>query len=231
MIIYRYILNLIGCLFLLNINVAYPVNNLPVEFFASNNTQEISLQTAYLRLTGVEQSALQNSIINIMQNNHIEQGTLEDILGTYRMSNDGNMTADNTEHLSTSPYQHLSHKESFSLARKMAITLKQDSVAVLIPNKSKTLAGISIHFTSQQPDINEVINILHAKLPGLYNQAFSLHLINNCGDYNHAKVAGIEWLGAKLNSDLVKEVFPLEKIILHYGKVYLVHQNGEKERL
>lgn len=228
--IYRYIKILVGGFFILSINVAFAGSAHSSEFFASNNTKEIDLQTAFNRLTGVEQSNLQNRMINIMQKNHIEQGKFEDILGTYRMSSDKNITADNTEHFITSPEQNLTDEKVFSLAKELAIKLNQDSVAVLISSKS-SLGDITVSFTSHQPSINEVIGLLHDKLPEIYNQAFSLHLINKCGDFNNAKVAEVEWLGSKINLEVIKKAFPLEKIDSRYGKVFLVYQNGQKEQL
>ena len=118
----------------------------------------------------------------------------------------------------------------FSLAKELAIKLNQDSVAIFIPNDS-SLGDITVNFFSHQPRINEVVNMLHNKLPELYNQAFSLHLINKCGDFNHAKVTKIEWLGSKLNLEVIKKAFPLEKINSRYGKVFLVYQNGQKQQL
>lgn len=230
MSVYKCIITAISCLFLFSANVTFAQNKPSVEFFASNNTKEINIQTAYDRLTGTEQSALQNAMINIMQKNHIEQGKFEGILGMYRMSSDKNITADNTEQFNTSPYQNLSNEKIFSLAKKLAITLNQDSIAVLIPNQS-AIDDITVSFTSKQLGINETLSILHDKLPSLYNQAFSLHLVNKCNGFNEAKVAEVEWLGSKINPEEVKKAFPLEKINFHYGKVFLVYRDGRKEQL
>lgn len=228
--IYKCIKFIVGCFFLLSLKVVFAGNADSPEFFASNNTKEIDLQTAYHRLTGIEQSNLQNKIITVMQKNHVEQGKFEDILGTYQMSSDKKMTADNTLHFITSPEQHLSDDKVFSLAKELAIKLNQDSVAVLIPSKS-TLGDITISFTSHQPNINEIVSMLHNKLPELYNQAFSLHLMNQCGDFNSTKVTEVEWLGSRINLNVIKKAFPLEKINSRYGEVFLVYQNGQKERL
>ena len=119
---YKYIKTMFVCLCLLSTNVVYANNQLSIEFFASNNTNEINLQKAYARLKGIDQSELQNGMIRILQKNHIEQGTFEDILGTYRMSNDKNITADNTEHFSTSPNQNLSDDQIFSLAKELGLS-------------------------------------------------------------------------------------------------------------
>lgn len=227
---YKHIFTVIGFLLLFSTNVVFANDKPSVEFFASNNTKEINIQTAYARLTGIEQSELQNSMINILQKNHIDQGKFEDILGTYRMSSDKTITADNTEHFDTSPYQNLSNEKVFALAKELAISLNQDSVAVLVPDQS-TIGDITVSFTSRQPGVSETVSMLHDKLPALYNQAFSLHIVNKCNGFNNAKVAEVEWLGSKINLDEVKKAFPLEKINFHYGKVFLVYQNGRKEQL
>jgi hypothetical protein len=227
---YKFTITAISCLFLFSANMTFAQNKPSIEFFASNNTKEISIENAYDRLQGTEQSDLQNSMINIMQKNHIAQGKFEDILGTYRMSSDRNMTADNTEHFNTSPYQNLSDEKVFSIAKELAITLNQDSVAVLIPTPS-TVGDITVSFTSKPLGINETVSMLHAKLPDLYNQAFSLHLVNECNGFDNAKVTAVEWLGSKININEVKKAFPLEKINFRYGNVFLVYQNGQKEQL
>lgn len=230
MTIYKSTISAIGCLFLLASNIAFANNESSVEFFASNNTKEINIQTAYDRLTGQEQYDLQNKMINVLQKNHIEQGKFENILGTYRMSSDQNITADNTENFNTSPYQNLSDEKVFSIAKELAVSLNQDSVAVLISDQS-SIGDITVSFISSQPSINEVITLLHDKLPILYNQAFSIHLAKTCGGFNSAKVAAIEWLGSKMNLEEVKKVFPSEKINYRNGKVFLVYQNGQREQL
>ncbi len=144
------------------------------------------------------------------------------------MSSDQNITADNTEHFNASTYQYLSDENVFSIAKELAIALNQDSVAVLIPNQS-SIGGITVTFISHRPTINETIGMLHDKLPTLYNQAFSLHLVNKCSGFDNTKVSEIEWLGSKINIDEIKKVFPSEKINSRYGKVFLVYQNGQKE--
>jgi hypothetical protein len=228
--IFKKIKIVICCLFLLSVNIAFADNGLSAEFFASNNTRIIDLETAYDRLTGKEQSDLQDSIISTMQVNHIEQGKFEDILGTYRMSGDKSITADNTEHFITSPYQNLADEKIFPLAKDLAIKLNQDSVAVFIPNQS-SIGAITVSFTSHQPNINEIVDMLQNNLPELYSQSYSLHLINKCNDFNKAKVVEVEWLGSKINLEEVKKAFPLEKINFRYGNVYLVYQDGHKEQL
>ena len=228
--IHKYTKIITGCFFLVSLNIVFAGNIHSAEFFASNNTKEIDLQTAYHRLIGIEQSNLQNNMINVMQKNHVEQGKFEDILGTYRMSSDKNITADNTERFITSPGQNLSDEKVFSLAKELAVKLNQDSVAVFIPSQSG-LGDITVSFTSHQPSINEAVNMLHDKLPELYNQAFSLHLIKKCGDFNNAKVTEIEWLGSKISLEAIKKVFPSEKIDSRYGKVFLVYQNGTQKQL
>ncbi len=64
---YKRTISVMGFLFLFSANVAYADDKPSAEFFASNNTKEINIQTAYSRLTGLEQSQLQNSMIAILQ--------------------------------------------------------------------------------------------------------------------------------------------------------------------
>lgn len=223
---YRFIKILISFLFFLSTSTGYSRSQFPIEFFASNNTKEINLETAYIRLTGSQQSRLENSIIALMQKNHIEQGKFEDILGTYRMSSNNNITADNTEHFITSPYQHLSDEKIFSLAKKLAIVLQQESIAVFIPNLSK-MGGVSVRFRSRKPGINEIVSIIHEKLPDSYNQAFSLHLVNTNCNFIHARVSSVEWLGANVHLEEISQAFPLEQISFHYGTPYLISSDGQ----
>lgn len=204
--------------------------NTSVQFFASNNTKQIDLQTAYLRLIGKEQQDLQNNMIGVLQKNHIEQGKFEDILGTYRMSNDQNITADNSERFNTSPNQQLSEEKAFSLAQELAIDLNQESVAVLIPDQS-TMGDITVSFTSHKPSIHEITDLVHNKLPATYSQAFSLHLENKYSDFDKTTINEIEWLGSNINLEEIKHAFPNEKINYHFGKVYLVFQNGQRVQI
>lgn len=202
-----------------------------VEFFASNNTTMIDLQTAYQRLTGDEQHQLKTSMINVLQKDHIEQGKFEDILGTYQMADNGSITADNTDAFITSPYQCISEQKAFSIAQKFANEMKQESVAVFISSSQPIIGELKISFTSHKPGIKEVVSLIHDKLPPTYNQAFSLHLTNEYVDFENAKVADIEWLGSKININDIKNAFPSDNVSFQYGKAYLIYKNGQKEQL
>lgn len=204
-----------------------------IEFFASNNTGEIDLQTAFNRLQGTEQQTLQSETIHIMQKEHIEQSKFENILGTYKMSNNQNMTADNSEKVITSSYQTLSNEKSIKFAVKIAKVLKQESVAMFVPDPKSMLIGDTIVKLKSHPHtINEVINLIHDKLPASYSQAFSLHLNNNsCSTFDNTIVDEIEWLGSSIKSEEIKASFPLEDVNFQYGKAYLVYKNGRQEQL
>ncbi len=226
---YKSTIALMICLILLLTNLAFANDKEPsVKFFASNNTKEITLQMAYARLTGVEQSLLRKSMIGILKERHIDRVKFENILGTYRMSTDKNMTADNTVDFNTN--QRLTDDKVFSIAKVMAINLNQDSVAVFIPKKS-SIADVVVSFSSHQPKINEIVRVLHEKLSARYNQAFSLQLVSGSHDFEKAKVAQIEWLGSKLKLQEIKKAFPFEKINAEDGKVFLVYKDGHKEGL
>lgn len=230
MTVYKSKLVVISCCILLGLSSAFASNNASVEFFASNNNKIINMQTAYSRLAGQEQHDLQDVMIDVLQKNHIEQGRFKNILGTYRMSIDQSNTADNTEEFDVSPYQNLSNEKIFFIAKELAVTLKQDSVAVLIPNKS-TIGSITVKFTSIKPTINEAVDLLQKELPAIYNDAFSIHLVNTTNSFDTAEVAKIEWLGRKINLNEIKKAFPLEKIDFLYGDVFLVYQSGQIEQL
>lgn len=205
-------------------------NSSSVAFFASNNINIIDMRTAYERLTGHEQAELQDEMINVLQKNHIEQGRFKNILGTYRMSNEQIPTADNTEEFDLSPYQHLSTDQIFFTAKELALALKQESIAVLIPSNA-TIGDITVNFTSNHPSTNEVIQLLQDKLPALYSQAFSLHLQTTPDDFANAKVAKIEWLGSKIKLDEIRKAFPFAKVNSRYGDVFLVYQNGQIKQM
>ncbi len=206
--------------------------NTPIEFFSSNNNQEIDIRTAYDRLSSAPQKQLQNDTIRIMQNGHLQQGKFEDILGTYQMSTDKNITADNSEIFYTSPNQTLSKQQVFSLAVKLANALDQDSIAVFIPSEKSVLGSVSVHFTSPHHySINDMIKIVQQNLPISYRQAFSLHLNNTCNGFNHASVQTIEWLGSHIHISDIKKAFPQEKISTQNGIAYLVYKNGKVEAL
>ncbi len=202
-----------------------------VDFFVSNNTNAINLQTAYERLKGKEQDLLENTMINVLQKKHIEQGRFKDILGTYQMLNDPKVTADNTERFNSSPEQDLSDEQVFSLARELAIQLNQESVAVFIPNPSTTIGKITVRFNSRQPTINKIVDTIREKLPTKYSQAFSLHLANKNKRFENALVSEIEWLGSHINLNDMQKVFPQDSIQFEYGNVFLVFQNGGKEHI
>lgn len=108
-------------------------DNTSIEFFASNNTNKIDLQTAFNRLQGKEQQELQDDTIHLMQKEHMEQSKFDNVLGTYKMSDDQNITADNSEKITTSSFQKLPQIKIFEIATKLAKALNQESRAVFIP--------------------------------------------------------------------------------------------------
>lgn len=202
-----------------------------VEFFVSNNTGEIDIQTAFNRLEGNEQQELQNTIVDTMQKKHIEQGTFADLLGTYQMSNGQTTTADNSEGFITSPYQKISNKKVFNIAKELANTLNQESVAVFISSNQSTIGDTILKFKANQYSINETIQLIHQKLPQLYSQAFSLHLMNTCDGFYTTTVKEVEWLGSKVDPQEIQKSFPNDEVVSHNGEAYLVYKDGRKEPL
>lgn len=216
---------------ILFISLAYASDSHTIEVFASNNSSGIDIHTAYERMVGIKQYQLKSDMINILQNKHFEQGRFVDVLGTYRMSSDQHLTADNTSVFYTSPYQVLTNQQVFDLAQQLSITLQQESVAVFIPDNQKRIADLSVIFITHPPKINEIINILHNKLPDTYNQAFSLHLAYHSSNFKSARVTKVEWLGSKISIDEIKKAFPNEKISYENGSAYLVYKNGQVDPL
>lgn len=185
---------------------------------------------AFKRLRGAEQQKLQNDIIDLMQQEHIEQGRSVDLLGAYRMLSDQVITADNSEVFITSAYQKISTEKIFKVAQKLANMLQQESIAVFIPAKQREVGEVIVNLQSHAYSINEV-NRLIAELPPAYNQAYSLHLTQACTDFDGALVNKIEWLGSKVNPEELKIIFPHEAISAHLGAAYLVYKDGQREQL
>ncbi len=221
---------LLPVLFILT-QAAFAGSSNTIEFFASNNTGTIGMETAFQRLRGEEQHDLQNAIAALMQRYHLEQGTMDEVLGAYQLSGSGAMTADNTETFSTSPYEKLKNQEAFYLAQKMATALKQESVAVFIPSRHAGTADLQLQFKQPLPTISAAIQAIHEKLPAKYGQAYSLHLRHAAGDYASAEVAEIEWLGSHTDASVVSSAFPTENVVTREGKAYLVYQNGKRKQL
>lgn len=210
---------------------AYAESQHSVMFFVSNNTSDIDVPTAYQRVKGQAQQALQSQLITVMQQHHLEQGRTNDILGAYDLASTNQVTADNTESFLTSPYQRISEREVFRIAKELAVSLNQESVAVFFPAKRGITGEVSVTFTSQQPTINDAITAIRNNLPSVYSQAYSLHLVADCVDVTNAKVQSIEWLGSKANDGDVKQAFPNDKVSYMNGTAYLVYQSGKKQPL
>jgi len=221
---------IMSLLFLGLTHTAFADPEISAEFFASNNTREITVQSAYARLTGQEQHHLQRVISSVLQRYHVDELKSGDVLGIYRMSKDKDITADNTEYVYAGVSPDVSEQKIFSVAQILAITLHQDSVAVFIPASSSP-GDVSVNFVSDQPSISTVIHQIHTKLPASYGHGFSLHLVNEKPGFKNAKVTAVEWLGSKLNLKKIKHAFPAETITTQNGSAYLVYQNGKNERL
>lgn len=226
--IYHKTLLIICCLisYSCNSGTAYAGTDSPnsVMFFVSNNTGNISISTAYSRVMGIDQSSLQSGVIQTMQNNNIQQGKFENILGMYKGF------ADNTEDFITSPYQRLSEQKIEALAKELAVVFNQQSVAVFIPDNSGVVGDITVTFNTRHT-FNEAEQILTSKLPAKYNKAFSMHLDPTYTGINAGIVTQIEWLGSTLDIQAIKNAFPNDNITTSYGKAVLIYQDGRIENL
>lgn len=210
--------------------LAFANNVSLAKFFSSNNTQIIDAHTAYERLIGDPQENLKNEIIEVVQKNHLEQNKCEDVLGMYQMTNDQNITADNTKEFVTSPYQTVPEQVIFDMAKQLANVLKQESIGVFIPENESAIGDILVNFRNPL-SITEAIGLINTKLPLYYRQAYSLHLKQKYAGYEQTKVTSVEWLGSQAKLDEVKKAFPNENISAQHGKAFLVYKNGQKQEL
>ena len=208
--------------------IAYADPGRSVEFFASNNTQTITLKKAYQRLTSTAQAELIDSTISFAQQKHLEQGSFSNILGTYQMTKDHNITGDNSEVYYASPYQIISRQKAFTMASQLAKKMNQESVAVFIPGKQKSIAEINVVLKSDNIHINDTIKFIKDRLSPKYATAFSL-TVNRSTDFNRATIIKIEWLGNHLNMNVIKRVFPNDRVSAKDGCAYLVFANGKRK--
>jgi hypothetical protein len=212
-------------------SIAHAAEPSTIELFYSNNTSQVDLQAAYQRLTGAAEQALESNSLELMKAYHLQHGKQEEVLGTYYLSHDHKTTMDNSEIFSLSPSQRLPKERIFAIAKKIAMTFNQESVAVFIPSYDKIIADIKVTFTNEKPKINDVIKMIHERLPESYSQAFTLHIKDKTVDYAHAEVNAVEWLGNKLKMDLFKQAFPQANVSYHYGQSYLIYKNGNIDAL
>lgn len=202
-----------------------------VAFYFSNNSQIISVKKAYERLLGQEQYELIQNAIDILQREHIEQGKLRDSLGVYTLSSNRKITADNSEIFFTSPLQKISKFKVFHVATNLANKFNQESVAVFIPNSSKSIADVKLIFTKIKPSINEAIELIKVRLPGSYSKAFTLNIAKTYRGYYLAEVDSIEWLGNDFDISLIENTFPSDKLIFKRGESYLIFKDGKHQKL
>lgn len=216
-------------IFLFLCSVAFSYSS--IEFFLSNNKDVIQLDEAYSRLMNVSQEKLYELVIEILQNNHIEQGTFNNALGMYQMTASDIVSADNSARYISSSRQSLSRKEIFSLSRELVTKLDQESIAVFVPNNEFPINDTTLKFINIQPTIKEALNLIQQQLPEHYSHAFSMYLSKQCGDFDTIKVAAIEWLGQRVNADLIRHAFPHEIIHSLHGEAYLIYKDGSKKSL
>lgn len=226
----KYVTKIIALVLLIFSRVTSANEPVYIEYYFSNNKNEINLQQAYKRLIGTQQNQLHNSIQHLMQINHIKNGEIEDILGAYHMSSSQNITADNSEIFRIASDQ-LSLDKALLLAKQIAVTLNQESVAVFIPAQKDKVGDIIVSFHAHEPTINEFISLVHEKLPASYEQAFTLHLNKKFSDFKDEKINSVEWLGSQSKIDEIKKAFPQESISYQHGSAYLVYKTGKIVKL
>jgi len=221
----------IGIAMLCYLQITYAAGTSSISFFASNNADVIKPQQAYERLLSEAQDQLNTTMVEVMQSNHMEQSKSEDIIGMYQMESGRNVTADNTKMFTTSPYQIISNTKAFELAKELAKALKQESVAVFIPDADASISDTVIHLKSHPYHLDETLKLINETLPHEYSQAFSIHLGNKLGGYENTTISSIEWLGSKIDPKVIHKIFPKEEMLSRHGKTFLVFKNGQKEEI
>ena len=211
-------------------NSAFAASHSSIEFFASNNQGEIPLQTAYARLTGDPQQQLQQKFIEVMQKNHVEQGTQKNILGIYQMDSTKNVTWDNSERFDTSPYQNLSVDEAKQIAMQLSQVLAQETVAVFVPESQANVAKITVHF-KHQPSIAALQKQVQNKLPEQYRQAMSIQLEKETTGLPQARVDTLTWLGSGYDKQVIQAAFKDASVEVDSGDAFLVNQQGNLTNL
>jgi len=202
-----------------------------VTFFVSNNTQTLSPQAAFDRLTGPEQASLETAAAAVLQGNAVLECRSEPVLGAYTYTRDGSETADNTETYETAPQQLLPTSTVFTIAAQLCGALGQESVAVMIPASQGQVCDLKVTFASPTQTIAAVIASLQAALPAAFTQAYSIHLNVPYGTYPLETVAAVEWLGSQLDQDILRKAFPNDTVTVLTGSALLVHKDGTTEPL
>lgn len=207
-------------------------NTSNIEFFVSNNQGEIDLPTAYHRLQGRDQTALQDNVTKVLSNYHLEEQNQEGVLSVYQMSTNKQLTAENTEIISLDPSITLSLAKLKKIANRLATVLNQNSVAVFVPSQQPGVGEIKVEFSNNLPTISEAVELIQKKLPAQYSQAFTLHLATNAHlTFKDEKVNAIEWLGSKPKLAEVKAIFPDATVTTTNGKAFLVFNNKNVQAL
>ncbi|KTC79579.1 hypothetical protein [Legionella cherrii] len=219
---------LITSFFLLSAAGYTKTNN--IQFFYSNNTQILDMEKAFQCLIGKEQHQLKKDATRILQRQHMELGEFKNALGTYTVQEKKLFTAENSEIFFVSPLQKLSQKKAFLVATILAKHLKQESVAIFIPNKTDSIAHIKLVFRHNKFTITEVLQLIQ-KLPGSMKQAFTMRLKNLHFGFDFTEVQSIEWLGNDLDTTEIKHLFPFDTLLTDNGEAYLVFNTGHYQKL
>ncbi len=216
---------IIFTLFILMLSSSILADNAAIMLFASNNTNEIDVATAITRLQTQPQLALQKQITQLMQQEHIQFNSLQDLLGVYKMQVDDHITADNSAAIDITANPQFQATQALQLAHKLAERLQQESVAVFVPKAGAKRAETIVMFHSPRYSATQLIKLVQAKLPNDYSNAFSLQLRND------GKVAEVIWLGDKTLAANISKIFPNATITQLAGLPYLVYKDGQVRAL
>ncbi|MCW8400365.1 hypothetical protein OQJ26_16415 [Legionella sp. PATHC038] len=188
------------------------------------------MEKAFQYLIGKEQHQLKKAATRILQRQHMELGEFKNALGAYTGQENKLFTAENSEIFFVSPLQKLSRKKTLLVATSLAKQLKQESVAVFIPNKTDSIAHIKLVFRHNKFTITEVLQLIQ-KLPTSMKQAFTMRFKNLHVGFDFTEVQSIEWLGNDLNTTEIKHLFPFDTLLSYHGETYLVFNTGRYQKL
>ncbi|MBA2650493.1 MAG: hypothetical protein H0U75_13050 [Legionella sp.] len=207
--------------------------------YASNNSDIIPLNTAYQRLQSEPEHQLQVTMIQQLQQAHIQQGQFQEILGTYLMSTTGDLTGDNTEAFTFSPYQKIPNEQLFELSKTLAQKLNQDSLAVVVAdepedgttpdNCNHESIVYSLSF-KKQPELSMVLEKIKL-LPTQYQSAYSIQISDLKQSFTKAGVNKINWLGHGFDINELKQIFPEAEVSTEKGSAWLVFKDGHIKEL
>lgn len=200
--------------------------------YFSNNQSVITPEVAFTRLESSPETQLEKQMVPVLQQAHVEQGQTKEVLGLYQMSQDQQITADNSIAFSFSPYQTLENSTIRSIAQSLAEKFNQDSVALVKTDKnSGTIIDRQVCFNHNKPYLIDLISQIKEQLPDDYQIAYTIYIDGHPGTIENARVEKIEWIGKNLSTQELQDVFNQSTIKEYKGQAWLIYKDGRVQAL